>query len=220
MMLYVMPPPAAAGPPSPWSTILCDGEQPSSSSLSPSVRGGQQPQDANDGRLTYKRNASNNRRVKAWLNAVQKNNRPPPPRKPPADVAAAGLEVRFFARRLFFYVSSRLTFSLEPVSAELAVEIRSPLAPVLMTTTIVVYNTYILYLRSMISFLLQSSGYRFEMSVPSFSAHNVLSLVSIFRSYLNLYIFVWCTKRKTNVCCVHTVIECRLLHINWEYLLH
>lgn len=91
MMLYVLPPQAAAGPPSPWSTILCDDGQP------PSVhgRGGQQePATVNGGRLTYKRNASNNRRVKAWLNAVQKNNRPPPPRKPRVDIAVvAGPEV-------------------------------------------------------------------------------------------------------------------------------
>ncbi|XP_025199391.1 protein phosphatase Slingshot isoform X2 [Melanaphis sacchari] len=84
MMLYVLPPPAAAGPPSPWSTILCDDERPSS------VRGGdggqQDPAVANGGRLTYRRNASNNRRVKAWLNAVQKNNRPLP-RKPSVDAA-------------------------------------------------------------------------------------------------------------------------------------
>ncbi|XP_060864165.1 protein phosphatase Slingshot [Metopolophium dirhodum] len=88
MMLYVLPPPAAAGPPSPWSTILCDDGRPST------VRGGgqQEPTVANSGRLTYKRNASNNRRVKAWLNAVQKNNRPPPPRKPSVDAAGPELQ--------------------------------------------------------------------------------------------------------------------------------
>jgi len=90
MMLYVLPPPAAAGPPSPWSTILCDDARPSS--VRGSDGGQQEPVVANGGRLTYKRNASNNRRVKAWLNAVQKNNRPPPPRKPSVD--AAGPEVR------------------------------------------------------------------------------------------------------------------------------
>lgn len=90
MMLYVLPPTAAAGPPSPWSTILCDDGRPSTVR---GVSGGQQePTVANSGRLTYKRNASNNRRVKAWLNAVQKNNRPPPPRKPSVDTA--GPEVR------------------------------------------------------------------------------------------------------------------------------
>lgn len=100
MMLYVLPPQAAAGPPSPWSTILCDDGQ------SPSVRGrvGQQElATANGGRLTYKRNASNNRRVKAWLNAVQKNNRPPPPRKPRVDITVtAGPEVHLWLFETFF----------------------------------------------------------------------------------------------------------------------
>jgi len=67
-----------------------------------------------------------------------------------------------FCTPVVFYVLSRSTFSLEPVAAELVVEIRSP------TTTIVVYM-YILCSRSMTSFLLRPSGYRFEMSsVPSF----------------------------------------------------
>lgn len=104
MMLYVLPPPATAGPPSPWSTILqCNddsGQELSSTSATTTVVDGDghdRPMSmvANGGRLTYKRNASNNRRVKAWLNAVQRNNRPPPPRKPPVDViVAAGHEVR------------------------------------------------------------------------------------------------------------------------------
>lgn len=100
MMLYVLPPPAAAGPPSPWSTILCEDGQPSSASVVNSGAAGSQKelQPVNgSGRLTYKRNASNNRRVKAWLNAVQKNNRPPPPprRKPSVDATTTGPEVRF-----------------------------------------------------------------------------------------------------------------------------
>lgn len=98
-MLYVLPPPAAAaGPPSPWSTILCDDGSADQRQQESTGTGAV----ANNGeRLTYKRNASNNRRVKAWLNAVQKNNRPPPPRKPPRtlDVTlTTGPEVCVFAR--------------------------------------------------------------------------------------------------------------------------
>jgi hypothetical protein len=69
-MLYILPPPSAPSPPSPWTTILCGGSDTPSSGI---VRGGTVKAVAGGAVATVvKRNS--------WVTATATGNRPPTPR--------------------------------------------------------------------------------------------------------------------------------------------